>query len=427
MPPQQLEFDILATPVPQTGRLAVVIPCYNHAHYISRAIQSVLDQTRPVDRLIVIDDGSHDNSVEVVRALGEAKVELYVQENQNAFNTINRGVAMAATDCDFIAILNSDDHYTPDRFEKLLPLLESDPTAMVVCSGLNIIDENDQPLAADHPRTRWFEAIWSMEARDDLEMVEWIGLGNFPATTSNILARADYLAANPMRPYHYNHDYYFLTGAAVRGGLRILSESLVNYRVHTGNTMNTQPAKLMKELLRQQVDFLREFEPEMRLDPEKRRRYKLYIQAAFENISAFDTGLFLQVLARSLAEGDAAAIDDFIRSMDTRDWPELERFPNRHHVNTWPGGGPLGMASTMPEKLDALREQRDAAREEAASRKELARLLARISADKKFAFGTALGLAPKLDRLKGSNDRERLHELHALLANSFWLPRLGRP
>ena len=427
MSSRQLEFDVLTAPASGEGRLAVVIPCYNHAHYITHAIASVLEQTRPVDRLIVIDDGSRDNSVEVIRALNDPRIELHVQENQNAFNTINRGVAMAAKDCEFIAILNSDDHYTADRFEKLLPLLAEDPETMVVCSGLNIIDENDHPLAADHPRTRWFQAIWSMEARDDLEMVEWLGLGNFPATTSNILARADYLAANPMRPYHYNHDYYFLTGAAVRGGLKIHSEPLVNYRVHTGNTMNTVPAKLMKELLRQQVDFLREFEPEMRRDPEMRRRYKLYIQAAFENISAFDTGLFLQVLARSLANGDAAALDEFILAMDPIEWPELERFPNRHHVNTWPGGGPLGMASTMPEKLDALREQRDAAREEAAARKELTRLLARITADKKFALGTALGLAPRLDRLKGKNDRERLNDLHAILAHSFWTPRLGRP
>lgn len=426
MTPKQLEFpDLSDSPRRGTPRLGVVIPCYNHGRYITRAIRSVLDQTRAVDRLIVIDDGSRDDSVEVIRSLGEPRVELHVQENQNAFNTINRGVAMAATDCDFIAILNSDDHYAPDRFEKLLPVLENDHGAMVACSGLHIIDENDEPLPVDHPRARWFQAIWSMEARDDLEMAEWIGLGNFPATTSNVLARADYLAANPMRPYHYNHDYYFLTGAAVRGGLRVLSEPLVNYRVHTGNTMNTSPAKLMKELLRQQVDFLREFTPEMRRDPEARRRYKLYIQAAFENISAFDTGLFLQILGHALATGDANALDDHIRALEPFDWPELERFPNRHHVTTWPGGGPLGMASTMPEKLDALRAQRDSAREEAAARKELARLLARIASDRKFALGTALGLAPRLDRLKGGNDRERLRELQALLAGSFWMPRLG--
>ncbi len=424
MPAQQLELSGI---IPYSGgapRLAVVIPCYNHSRYIESAIRSVLDQTRRVDRLIVIDDGSKDDSVAVIRAMGEPRVELHVQENQNAYNTINRGVQMAAKDCDFIAILNSDDHYALDRFEKLLPLLENDPLAHVVCSGLNIIDENDRPLPADHPRSKWFQAIWSMEARDDLEMAEWLGLGNFPATTSNVLGRAAYLAGNPMRTYHFNHDYYFLTGAVVRGVLRVLGEPLVNYRVHTGNTMNTAPAKLMRELLRQQVDFLREFSPEMALSPEERRRYKLYIQAAFENISAFDTGLFLQILGHALAQGDAKELDEYITGLHPDDWPELDRFPNRHHVTTWPGGGPLGMASSMPEKLDALREERDRARLEAKSQKELAKLLLTVGADRKFALGTLLGLAPKLSRLTGSTAAEKLADLRARMIESSWFSRL---
>jgi glycosyltransferase involved in cell wall biosynthesis len=365
--------------------------------------------------------------VEVVRAMKEPLVELHAQENRNAFNTINRGVAMAAEDCDFIAILNSDDHYHPERFAKLLPVLEEDPQARVVCSGLHIIDENDAALPQEHPRCQWFRAIWSLEPRDDLDMAEWIGLGNFPATTSNILGRADYMAANPMRPYHYNHDYYFLTGAAIRGGLRVVADPLVNYRVHSANTMNTAPAKLMKELLRQQVDFLREFHVEMAADPDMRRRYKLYMQAAFENISAFDTGLFLHVLGHALQSGDTEALDAHVRGLEPADLPELGRFPNRHHVTTWPGGGPLGEASSMPEKLDALRAARDAAKAEATALKTLANALATVATDKRHALGRALGLAPRLDQLPGKSAVEKLDSLRRIAARSPWLKHLAIP
>ena len=55
---------------------------------------------------------------------------------------------MAARDCDVVSILNSDDHYAPDRFEKCLPLLESNPDKQVAVSALRIIDENDADLAA---------------------------------------------------------------------------------------------------------------------------------------------------------------------------------------------------------------------------------------------------------------------------------------
>jgi glycosyltransferase involved in cell wall biosynthesis len=402
-------------------RLAVVIPCYNHSRYIERAIRSVLGQTRPVDRLIVIDDGSSDDSVAVVRAMGESRVELHVQENQNAFNTINRGVAMAAADCDAVAILNSDDHYHPRRFERMLPVLESDPEAMVVCSALHIVDESDRDLPPDHPRGQWFRAIWSLEARDDLDLAEWLGLGNFPATTSNLLGRAAYFAANPMRPYHFNHDYYFLTGAAVRGVLRILPEPLVNYRVHSTNTMNTRPARLIRELLRQQVDFLREFHAELAAGEAARRRYKLYLQAAFENVSAFDAGLFLHVLGQALQRAPAAGLDEWILALGEADYPELTRFPNRHHVTSWPGGGPLGGASALPEKLDAVRAERDRLKEEATDRRELTRLLARAAGDRRHALGRLLGLAPRLGALPGKSAGEKLAALRALAAGSHWL------
>ena len=424
------QLDLFSQPLPPLPapplppRLAVVIPCYNHANYITRAIQSVLTQSRPVDRLLVIDDGSTDNSVEIIRNLKDPRVELLTQENQNAFNTINRGVSLVAEDCDYIAILNSDDYYHPDRFARLLPLFENDPEAQVVCSGLDLIDENDAPLPPAHPRAQWFQAIWSLDARDDLELVQWLGLGNFPGTTSNILGRAAYMAANPMLPYHYNHDYAFLTCAAIRGNLRIHAEALLSYRVHAKNTMNTRPAKLMRELLRQQIDFLRTFHPEAATTPDLRRRYKLYMQAAFENISAFDIGLFFHVLGHSLQTHSVNSLDDYIGALDETSLPELTRFPNRHHVTNWPGSGPLGESSSMPEKLDALRTARDQAKSEAEAQKALAAALARATADKRYALGRLLGKAPRLDRLPGRNAGEKLDALNQLAQTNPWLPSL---
>lgn len=405
-------------------RLAVVIPCYNHARYIGAAIRSVVGQTRKVDRLIIIDDGSSDDSVAAIRALDEPMVELVEQENQNAFNAINRGVRMAARDCDAIAILNSDDHYHPGRFARLLPLLENDDSVSVVCSGLHLIDEDDQPLAADHPRARWFEAAWSVAGGDDLDIVSWIGLCNFPATTSNILARADYLMANPFQPYHYNHDYYFLSGAALRGCLGAVREPLVNYRVHATNTMNTGVAPLMKEVLRQQVDFLRDFHSEMAGDPEMRRRYKLYLAAAFDNISAFHSGLFLHLLGGLLQQHPAAETDAIIAALDGTSHPELTTFPNRHHVNCWTGSGPLGRDGALAEKLEALRIQRDQLKGSMAINKELSRLLAGAAGCKRYALGRLLGLAPKLDRLPGKNQEEKLAALRDLIDRNHWLRRL---
>jgi hypothetical protein len=160
-------------------------------------------------------------------------------------------------------------------------------------------------------------------------------------------------------------------------------------------------------------------------DPAMRRRYKLYMQAAFENISAFDTGLFLHVLGHALETGDAAALDAYILGLDEETLPELGRFPNRHHASNWPGGGPLGEASTLPEKLDAIRAERDALKAEAADRRELARLLALAATDKRHAIGRLLGLAPRLDELPGKTAGAKLEGLRALARTNQWLKALA--
>lgn len=399
-------------------RLAVVIPCYNHARYIEQAIRSVLGQTRPVDRLIIIDDGSTDDSVKVIRGMNVPLVELVEQENANAFNAINRGVAMAAEDCDAVAVLNSDDHYHPQRFQKLLPVLENDEAAAVVCSGLHLVDDDDRDLPDDHPRTQWFRAVWSLRHRDDLEMAEWMGLGNFPATTSNLLARADYMTANPMRAYHYNHDYFFLSGAAVRGALRIVDEPLVNYRVHAQNTMNTRTESLMKEILRQQIDFLRAFHGEMDADPEIRRRYKLYLRAAFDNVSAFHAGLLVHLLGRTLQDVDEDTTTSWVRHLDASRFPELNKFPNRHHVTRWPGEGALGTGTQLAEKLDAVRAERDKLRAERDGLRTLVKELADLQSSRSSAMGRLLGTVPATRNLKGRTAGEKLADLRR---------RLGKP
>jgi glycosyltransferase involved in cell wall biosynthesis len=89
-------------------QIAVVIPLCNHAAYIGNAIRSVLAQTRKLDKIVIVDDGSADDSVEIVRAFAESRIELYTQPNAGAHVPLNRGIENAAG-CDYVAILNSDD------------------------------------------------------------------------------------------------------------------------------------------------------------------------------------------------------------------------------------------------------------------------------------------------------------------------------
>jgi glycosyltransferase involved in cell wall biosynthesis len=86
-------------------KIACIIPSYNHAKYISEAIRSVLRQTLPPERLVIIDDGSRDNSVDVIRSFNDPRIQLVEQKNQGAHVALNRGLELSK-DCAFILTLS---------------------------------------------------------------------------------------------------------------------------------------------------------------------------------------------------------------------------------------------------------------------------------------------------------------------------------
>jgi len=104
--------------------ITAVIPAYNAAEYIARAIKSVLAQTRPADEIIVVDDGSTDNTLDVVRSFGE-KVILIQQENGGASAARNTGINAATGN--WIAFLDADDEWLPNMLELQTNILRQHP------------------------------------------------------------------------------------------------------------------------------------------------------------------------------------------------------------------------------------------------------------------------------------------------------------
>jgi len=310
------------------ARAAVVIPSFDHVRYVGAALDSVLAQTRPADRIVVVDDGSRDGSPALIERYAARGVELVVQENAGAHAALNRAVKLAAEDCEFVAILNSDDVYEPARLERCLAHLAARPDLGVVCSELRVIDAAGQPLPDDAPRRRWFEVAWSLGAAGDLSLVEWLGMVNFPATTSNVVARARDLVARPFRPYRYCHDYAFLLESALRGRLAVIDEPLLRYRVHDANTIVMDPAPLVRELLRLQADLWRSVAPDLERDSGLRERFFAFARSSWDNASSLHAGLFQVALARLLAAAPEDRVEPLLAELAAGDFPELREPPN---------------------------------------------------------------------------------------------------
>ncbi len=391
-------------------KLAVVIPCYNHERYVAAAIESVLNQTRPPDRFLIIDDGSKDDSVEIIRGFAKQGVECVVQENAGAHNTLNRAIETVAEDCDIISILNSDDLYEPTRFEKLLPAFEDESIA-VVSSGLTLIDDDGATLPEESPRAKWFRTAWAIGEEESMDLATWLGAANFPATTGNVIARSAYLRENPFRPYRFNHDYFFLSGAVLRGKLSIVPEPLMRYRVHANNTMNVDPAPLLREQLQMNLDLYHHLAPELAND-EVRARFYRFTRAAWRNVSALHPGLLQVLLAQLAARSTDAEIEQLVAELDVE---ELNRYPSATLVNEGAD------SALLADRLGELKRLQSGIKADNSTLKELTRLRAKLSESRWVALGNLLGATSKLARNEGKSPEEKLTALRNRIESSGWL------
>ncbi len=104
--------------------VTAVIPAYNIAEYVGRAIESVLAQTRKADEIIVVDDGSTDGSADAIRKY-LPQVKYIHQENRGLAGARNTGIRNST--CDFVAFLDGDDEWLPECLELQMGLLERNP------------------------------------------------------------------------------------------------------------------------------------------------------------------------------------------------------------------------------------------------------------------------------------------------------------
>jgi len=136
-------------------KVSVLIPSYNHARFLPAALHSVFAQTYTDYEIVVVDDGSTDGSVELLRSYGD-RIRLYTQSNRGTYPTLNRCIAESRGQ--YLAILNSDDLWAPIKLEKQVAMLDSHPQVGLVHTDGYFIDAEGRilpgnPLGFEWPRT----------------------------------------------------------------------------------------------------------------------------------------------------------------------------------------------------------------------------------------------------------------------------------
>ena len=125
-----------------TARVSVIVPTYNRADLIGLTLRSVLAQSVAPVEIIVVDDGSRDNTAEVVATFGDA-VRYVTQPNAGVAAARNHGARLAAGD--YLAFTDSDDLWHPLKLEAQLAAVGATPAAQWSVTGCDVIDTAGKP------------------------------------------------------------------------------------------------------------------------------------------------------------------------------------------------------------------------------------------------------------------------------------------
>jgi glycosyltransferase involved in cell wall biosynthesis len=170
--------------------ISVIIPCYNYGHLISETINSLLQQTYQDIEVIVINDGSTDNTEQVVKAFGEkdSRVKYHTYTNAGLGTSRNRGLEHATGD--YIQFLDADDLLESKKFEVQLQIFNKNPEVDIVYSSVryftkNAFDQSDRLLTYWGPNEEWMPKITG-KGQDILPQVL---KGNFSHLSSPLFKR----------------------------------------------------------------------------------------------------------------------------------------------------------------------------------------------------------------------------------------------
>ena len=225
------------------ARVSVVVPLYNHAAYIDEAIDSILVQGDLLAEVIVLDDGSTDDSVAIMRkrARTDPRIKFQAQANQGAHATLN--TALNACGAEFLAILNSDDVWVEGRLAALVAALDADPKAGMTWSQIRFIDGAGAGID-----NAWYEAGLKF-CRDKGDLAAALLNANLMMTTSNLLLRrTSWQTVGPFAALRYTHDLDWILRALALGvGAVAVEAPLLRYRVHATNTIAEDHAAVRAE------------------------------------------------------------------------------------------------------------------------------------------------------------------------------------
>ncbi len=223
-------------------KISVLMAVYNGAVYLREAIDSVLAQTYRDFEFVIVDDGSSDESVRIVRSYADPRIKLHASL-QNMGQTTALNVGLRLCQGEYVARMDGDDICRPDRFARQVAALDADPALGIVGSAVWIVDGRDRTLD------------FSPQPESDAT-IRFVSLTRNPFHHPTVMIRRSVLIEHALEfdeRFQANQDFELWTRLLPVTRACNLSQALLRYRVHGSNIS----VKRLAEQQRMSIDFCR--------------------------------------------------------------------------------------------------------------------------------------------------------------------------
>lgn len=232
------------------NHVSVLLPVYNAGKFLPETLNSLIVQSHADFEVIAVNDGSTDNSLEILQkyAAFDDRIKIVDQKNAGLVATLNRAAKIASGE--YLARIDADDIATPKRFERQVVELIDNPACILVASSFDVIDEEGEFMYHDAVPTRQSDIKTAMLYRN-------------PIAHGSVMIRKDAFerSGGYSSECGPTEDYELWTRLLDMGDIHILPNSLFRWRMNSSGITSTQSDTMKRhmdknlEMFWQKYDF----------------------------------------------------------------------------------------------------------------------------------------------------------------------------
>lgn len=257
--------------------ISIVIPSYNQAKYIAYNLDSILAQTYSNFEVIFIDDGSKDNTAEILKSYTEkdSRIKYFYQNNSERAVARSHGISKA--NGKYICLVDSDDTWLPHKLETQLAVMENDPEIILCYAPVNRIDPENKPLK---------NAARQQEGYSGLIYKHLLMRNFIPSVTPMIRASVLKNIGEQVTDFIPYEDWDFWLRLSRCGKFHHIKEALGNYRLHPQQSVKNVKASRIEEVTIKVLDantqeFLLEHAELLNFLDLNKKNFKASVQEAY--------------------------------------------------------------------------------------------------------------------------------------------------